>query len=136
MRYAWPVPLLAVLASACPSPEHYDEGIICIDPDVPANFQEGDVVSFTVILDECMHCPKEFNAACSVTRDGDEITLDVGGYYKKRQGGCEACIILKTACEIGGLSPGTYTVRSGSHKLVVNLGSDDPVELDPACDGK
>lgn len=136
MRYAWFAPVLAVLASACASPERYDEGVICLDPAAPADFKDGDPLELTVILDECMHCPKEFNAGCDVSREGNEITLDVSGIYKPRTGGCDACIILKTGCTVGGLSAGTYTIRSGSEELTITLPSPDPVQLDPVCAGK
>lgn len=137
MRYAWFAPVLAVLASACAEPHRYDEGVICLDPAAVADFDAGDELKLTVILDECMRCPKEFNSGCDVTREGNVIDLDVSGIYQPRSGGCNACIILKTGCNIGGLTPGeTYTIRSGDHELTVNLGAPDPVTLDPVCAGK
>ena len=68
----------------------------------------------------------------------DLLPSDIVGaqVYQPRTGGCDSCIILKTGCTVGGLEPGTYTIRSGSESLTVTLPSPDPVDLDPVCAGK
>lgn len=135
MRY-WHVPLgLALLGLACGGPQTFTEGAICVEAGALADFQEGDALALEVILDDCMACPKDFGAGCDVSRDGDIITVNAHGRYSPRRGPCDSCIVLKTACNVGGLSPGTYTIRSGDNELEVTLPGPDPAQLDPLCGG-
>jgi hypothetical protein len=134
MRYAWLAPILVLAsASACAEAHRYEEGTICLDPAAPADFQDGGALELTIILDDCMRCPKEFDARCDVHREGQVITVEAGGFYEPKTGGCSSCIELKTSCTVGDLPLGTYTIRSGSEELKVTLPSPDPVQLDPLC---
>lgn len=134
MRSWLVIPGLALLGLlACAEPHTYTEGAICLEQAALADFEDGDLLALEVILDDCMACPKDFGAACEVSRDGDIVTLDARGSYTPRRGPCDSCITLKTACNIGGLSPGTYKIRSGDNELELTLPAQAPVALDPLC---
>lgn len=134
MRHAWLAPLLLVFAPACAEQHYYTEGDVCLDPAAVASFAEGDELEVVVLLDDCMACPKEFTADCDVERKGDVITLHAHGTYTQRNGPCNSCLDLKVGCVVGGLPPGTYTIRSGVHEVEVTLPQADPPKLDPVCD--
>jgi hypothetical protein len=135
MRHAWLAPLLLALAPACADEHKFTEGNICLDAGALASFAEGDRLEVVVLLDDCMACPKEFSADCDVEREGGLITLHARGWYTQRSGSCDTCLDLKVGCVVGGLSPGTYTIRSGEHEVKVTLPQAEPPQLDPVCDG-
>lgn len=134
MRHAWLVPLLLVFAPACAEQHNFSEGEICLDAPALASFAEGDELEIVVLLDDCMACPKDFTVNCEVERDGDTINLLAAGSYTQRSGPCDSCLDLKVGCVVGGLSPGTYTIRSGDNELQVTLPQADAPQLDPVCD--
>src|SRR5690606_40692722 len=135
MRY-WLAPLgLALLGLACAQPQSFTEGAICLDAVAVADFADGDELQLEIILDDCMACPKDFRAGCQVSREGDEITVHAHGEYSPRRGPCDSCIALKTACNIGGLPQGTYTIRSGDNTRGLTLPAPAPVTRDPLCAG-
>lgn len=133
MRHAWLAPLLLVFASACAEHHNYVEGDICLDPAALSSFAAGDELEIVVLLDDCMACPKDFAADCEVDRNGDVIDLHAHGSYTQRRGPCDTCLQFKVACVVGGLSPGTYTIRSGDNQVEVTLPQADPPQLDPVC---
>lgn len=128
-------PLLLILGLAACAGESYFEGAICPAPDAIAAFEDGDDLEVQVILDDCPPgCAGDFDAACSVMREGNTIELDARGSFRKRGGACTAaCQPVVATCIIGNVPAGTYTINSGSHSLEVTLPSDEPPNYEATC---
>lgn len=127
--------LLLALTPACGRPDRFEDGDICVDPGVVAEFAAGDAITFEVVFDDCISaCARRVKTSCDVQVDGDDIFLDASGsFLPPGPGACVAlCAVLSARCEVNDLSPGTYTVHHGDQQLVVTLPSseapDQPVE--------
>jgi hypothetical protein len=130
------LPLLLILTPACRPGTEFDQGDICVDPGVVAEFAAGDAITFEVVFQECISaCARDVETACDVRVEGDTIWLDASGSYKEsaRRTCVALCAELSAECEVPDLAPGTYTVRSGDHELVVTLPSAEAPELASTC---
>lgn len=130
-------PLLCLLALGACGPETYFEGPICPKPEALAEFMDGDDLSVDIILDDCPPgCGGNSSVSCDISRMGDTIEIDARGHYQKKggNGSCASvCRPIIATCTIGDLSPGTYTLNSGSHSLEITIPSDDPPNYEAAC---
>ena len=82
-----------------------------------------------VVFDYCASstCTTLTEAACTATRDGDEITVTSHAEIRRETGeaGCsDDCGILSAMCDLGAIEEGTYTILHGAQTTTVDV----PVE--------
>ena len=138
--------LVLALTAACTANPDVDPhavqtaegGRICPLPEQLARFTEGAEFTVRVLVAECIsQCAREVVATCSTRIAPDRtLTLDARATWLPARGGemCpSSCKRVFADCPILGLTPGTYSLRSGVHSLSLDLPSTSPPVVDPSC---